>query len=263
MSTDRVVSLAAGVSPELAAEPLRLIEAAADAGWPAVGIWYDPASWQAATTAAVAARLADTGLVPLDMEVIRLGPDGDHGDAIVDTAAEIGARNVLAISAFDDPGATAARLAELCDRAGATGPRVCLEFMRFTAVRSLADALDVVGRVGHPAVGILIDQLHVARSGTTWDEIETADHGLFPYVQWCDGPGEPAGWSDREIITDALDARCPPGDGELDTAGFEELFAPDVPFSLEVRSKALRDDFPDHTDRARHLLAATRRALST
>ena len=261
MPSHRLVSLAAGVSPELADDPAALVTAAAEAGWPAVGIWYDPATWNETTTREVRSRLDDTGLIPVDVEVIRMGPDGDHGDAIVDAAAELGAANVLAISSFDDPGQTADRLSQLCERAEPGGVRVCLEFMRFTTVRNLADAIEVVGRTGHRTAGILIDLLHVVRSGTAFDEIAAADPHLFPYVQWCDGPAEPAGWSTREIITDALDARSAPGEGGLDAMAFERLFAPDVPFSMEVRSKALRDGFPDHTQRAAHLLAATRRAL--
>ena len=261
MTEERLLSLAAGVSPELAVDPVTLVEAAADAGWPATGIWFDPATWTDQTTSDVGRRLRDTGLTPVDVEVIRLGPDGDHGDAVVDVAASLGARNVLAISSFDDPGQTAERLSELCERAAPAGVRVCLEFMRFTTVRNLADALDVVARVDHPSAGILVDLLHVARSGTGFDEIAAADPKLFPYAQWCDGPAEPAGWSTGEIITDALDDRCPPGEGALDATGFERLFDTAVPFSMEVRSKALRDGFRDHTERAVHLLAATRRAL--
>lgn len=261
MHTTRLLSLAAGVSPELADDPATLVSAAADAGWPAVGTWFDPASWTDATTREVKMRLDDTGLTPVDVEVIRIGPDGDHGEAIVDAAAALGARNVLAISSFADPAQTAERLAQLCERAQPGGVRVCLEFMRFTAVRDLADAIDVVGRTAHPSAGILVDLLHVARSGTGFDEIAAADPHLFPYVQWCDGPAEPDGWSTREIITDALDARSAPGEGGLDAMAFERLFAQEVPFSMEVRSKALRDGFPDHTERAAHLLEATRRAL--
>ncbi|MEM7286243.1 MAG: sugar phosphate isomerase/epimerase [Actinomycetota bacterium] len=261
MTSHRLLSLAAGVSPELAADPVALLSAAADAGWPAAGVWFDPATWTETTTRAVRGRLADTGLTAVDVEVIRLGPGGDHGDAIVDVAAELGAANVLAISGFEDPGETADRLGSLCERAAPAGVRVCLEFMRFTAVRNLADALDVVRRVDHPSVGILVDLLHVARSGTGFAEIEATDPQLFPYVQWCDGPAEPSGWSTAEIVTDALDARCAPGEGDLDAGGFERLFDPEVPFSMEVRSKALRDGFPDHTERAAHLLATTRRAL--
>lgn len=258
----RLLSLAAGVTPELAADPVGFVTSAADAGWEATGVWFDPETWTDATTAAVRRRIDDTGLVPLDVEVIRLGPDGDPGDELVDAALALGARNVLAISSFDEPDRTAARLAELCRRAAPGRVRVCLEFMRFTAVRTLADALDVVRRTGEPNAGVLVDQLHVHRSGTTFDEIAATDPGLFPYVQWCDGPAEPAGWSTREIITDALDARSAPGEGELPVMAFAELFAEDVPFSMEVRSRRLRDSWPDPTARARVLREATEAALA-
>ena len=258
----RLLSLAAGVTPELAADPVAFVTAAADAGWRATGVWYDPGSWTDATTAAVRRRVDDTGLVALDVEVARLGPDGDAGDEVVDAALELGARNVLAISSFEEPDRTAERLAALCRRAAPGGVRVCLEFMRFTAVRTLADALDVVGRVGEPNAGILVDQLHVHRSGTTFDEIAAADPGLFPYVQWCDGPAEPSGWSTRELLADALDARSAPGEGELPVMAFAELFAEDVPFSMEVRSRRLREEWPDPTERARALREATEAAVA-
>lgn len=259
----RLISIAAGVSPELAADPAAFVAAAAEAGWPATGVWFDPDSWDDAQTKRVADRLRSGGLVAVDMEVIRIGPDGDCGDRLIDAAAEIGARNILAISSLADADATAERLAHLCRRAAPAGIRVCIEFMRFTEVKDLTAALDVVARCGEPNAGVLCDLLHVARSGTTLEAIGAADPGLFPYVQWCDGPAEPAGWSNRELVIDALDDRSIPGEGALPTAAFEALFADEVPFSLEVRSRHLRETFPDPTERAAHLLRGTRVALAT
>jgi len=259
----RLISIAAGVTPELAEDPATFVDAAGHAGWPATGIWYDPASWTDKTTAEIRRRLDDHGLLALDMEVVRMGSDADCGEALIDAAAELGVRNILAISHFEDPARTATRFAELCERGASAGIRVCLEFMRFTPVRTLADALDVLSRINQPNAGILVDLLHVVRSGTTLDALDAADASLFPYVQWCDGPAEPRGWDRREIITDALDDRSAPGDGDLPVNEFERLFDASVPFSLEVRSLALRDRFPDPVERAQHLLSLTRSALQS
>lgn len=259
----RLISIAAGVSPELAADPVAFVQSAADAGWSATGIWYDPATWTDATTKRLARRLGDSGLVPVDMEVVRMGPDGDCGDQLVDAAAELGARNILTISSFDDVGATSERLAALCERAAPASIRVCIEFMRFTSVKTLADAIEVVALAAQPNAGILVDLIHVFRSGTTYDQISEADPALFPYAQWCDAPAEPRGWSTRELIGDALDDRAIPGEGELPAMEFVGLFEESVPFSMEVRSAALRDAFPDPTARARHLLEGTENALRT
>lgn len=255
MSDGRLLSIAAGVTPELSADPATFVETAAAAGWAGTGIWFDAESWTDKTTTAVRRRLDDTGLVAVDMEVIVIGPDGDVGEACIEAAAEIGAANILTISRLDDPGQTADRFGQLCQLASPAGIRVCLEFMRFTSVRNLSDALDILSQADQPNAGVLMDLLHVERSGTTFEEINAVDPELLPYAQWCDGPTEPQGWENRELIIDALDDRSIPGEGGLRAAEFEQLFAPEVPFSVEVRSKALRDQFADPTERARHLLS--------
>ena len=48
-----LLSLASGVLPEFS--PVDTAAAAIAAGWPAVGIWVDPATWTAAIAAEVAA----------------------------------------------------------------------------------------------------------------------------------------------------------------------------------------------------------------
>ncbi len=260
---DRLISIAAGVTPELEADPASFIGAAADAGWSGTGIWFDPATWTDRTTSQVAARVRDTGLIAVDMEVVRMGPSGDCGMELIDAAAQIGARNILTISSFEQPEATAERLAELSRHAAPAGIRVCIEFMRFTRVRTLADALEVISLTDEANAGILVDLLHVHRSGTLMSEVAAADPALFPYAQWCDGPAEPVGWDTRDLITDAVDDRMIPGAGSLDALGFPQLFDEEVPMSVEVRSKALRDGFADPVDRARHVLAGTRAALTT
>lgn len=258
----RLLSIAACVTPELNEDPAAFVAAAHKAGWPATGVWFDEASWTSRTAADVRRRLDDSGMVAVDMEVVHMGTDRDCGEALIDAAVEVGARNILTVSHFADPTQTADRFAELCQRAQPAGITVCIEFMRFMEVKTLADALNIVHRADQPNAGILVDLLHVVRSGTTLDEIAAADPGLFPYAQWCDAPSEPRGWDRRDIITDALDDRSIPGEGGLPIAEFEKLFADSVPFSLEVRSKALRETFRDPVERARHLLAGTRAAFS-
>lgn len=262
METPRLISIAAGVSPELTDDPCTFVEVAAEAGWRGTGVWYEPSSWAANTTQEISKRVKDTGLTVVDMEVVRMGPRGDCGEGLIEAAATIGAKNVLTVSLFDEIEATAERLNELCTFARDFDIRICLEFMRFTTVRTLADALQVVQIVDQDNVGILVDLIHVFRSGTTYDMIRGADSSYFPYAQWCDAPSEPCGWSTKELIRDAVDDRSIPGEGDMPVNEFESLFDLTVPFSIEVRSKALRDDFPDFLERAKHLLSATSTAMT-
>ncbi|MEC8768095.1 MAG: sugar phosphate isomerase/epimerase, partial [Actinomycetota bacterium] len=206
-------------------------------------------------------RIDDNGLEAVDMEVIRLGRSIDTGEALIEAACEVGAKNILVISSLHSSEETAEQLSHLCSLAKAGDITICLEFMKFTSVKSLSDALEVVKLVDAPNVGILLDLLHVVRSGTTFKEIKACDPKLFPYAQWCDGTAQPVGLSDSELIIDALDDRLIPAQGKLDALKFESLFDTDVPFSIEVRSKHLRENFPDYEERARYVLDQTLAAL--
>ena len=261
MVSSRLLSLAAGVIPELTKDPARFVEVTAAAGWKATGVWFDKDSWSSTTSREVKKRIDDSGIEAVDMEVIRLGKSIDKGKALVEAACEIGAKNILVVSSLHSSIETADQLSYLCSLAEAGNITICLEFMKFTSVKSLSDALEIIKLIDAHNIGILLDLLHVVRSGTTMSEIAACDPNLFPYVQWCDGNQQPIGWSDSELITDALDDRLIPAQGELNALEFESLFDEGVPFSIEVRSKKLRDDFPDFEGRARYVLEQTLAAL--
>lgn len=253
---NRLLSLAAGTMLEFA--PAETIRAAADTGFGAVGIWFDHDSWTHATTNEIRRRLDDTGLIALDVEPVMVSPDGDHGDAIVDAAIALGARHVLVASLDDDHPRVAARLAQLADRLGDAPVRLVLEFLPSLGVRTLADAVAIVRAVGRPEVGILIDTLHLARSGGAPADIAQLNLNLFPYLQMCDAAAEPADPSRRGLLDEALHHRLLPGDGALPLDAYLHA-VPEVPLSFEIRSRALRERYADATERARAVWAATHR----
>jgi hypothetical protein len=63
------------------------------------------------------------------------------------------------------------------------------------------------------------------------------------------------------LVRDALDDRLIPSQGELNAAEFESLFDEKIPFSIEVRSKTLRENFPDFSERSKYVLDHTLAAL--
>jgi sugar phosphate isomerase/epimerase len=253
---DRLVSLAAGVTPELADDPAAFVEAAAIAAWPACGIWFAPDTWDAATTGRVRRALDAGGLVPLDIEVVRLGQHDPR--PLVDVGGDLGVRNVLAVSFLADRAQTLARFAELCELADDAGMRACLEFMPFSSVGDLQSALAVVAEAAHPAGAVLVDALHLARSGGKPDDLRAVERQLVPYVQWCDAAATIADTSTAGLVADALDGRSCPGEGELPVAEFLDATEPDVPLSLEIRSAALRAAYPDPVARASAVLSSCR-----
>ena len=260
--SDHLLSLASGVLPECS--PEQTAAAAVDAGWPAVGIWVEPATWTAATAAEVLARTRDAGIIVLDVEVVWLKPGADDPEhlRIIDAGAQIGARNVLVVSSDPDPQSSADKLRRLTEHAAERGMRVCLEFAAFTEVTSLAAALDILVR-SHPDTGLLIDPLHFARTGANPQMLRGIDPHRLPYAQFCDAPASgPSPQDVPAIIHEALDLRLDVGAGGLPLRDLLGELPAAIPLSIELRSKALRDAFPGAKERASALLQATRSGMS-
>lgn len=251
----RKLSIAAATLKDLG--PADTVAVAAEAGFDGAGIWFDPATWTDSVAREVRGRLDDTGIVALDMEPIILGPDGDPGDRLVDAAAEIGAHHVLVASRLADRDAVAERFAELCRRAAPAGVKLVLEFLPVFGIRTLDDALTAVRAAGEPNSGVLVDSLHLARSGGSVDEVAALPAELFPYLQVADAPAEPPDPSLPGLLDEAINGRSLPGQGGLPLTQLVEA-VPGVPLSAELRSAELFADFPDPLARARAVLAACR-----
>jgi sugar phosphate isomerase/epimerase len=259
MHMDRVLSLAAGTI--LDADPPAAVRIAADVGFPAVGIWYDPDTWTSHRTSELKLSLARYPVVALDIEPIMLTPNGDHGNAIVDIAMEIGAQNILVASRDSDVQRVGDRLAQLAERLRGSPIRLVLEFLPILGIKTLPDALAAVAVASNPTVGVLIDSLHLARAGHTAKDLRQLDPTVLPYIQLCDASATPTDTTMPTLLHEALHGRLLPGDGGLP---LHELLdaVPHVPISLELRSEKLRSDYPNPTVRAKVLLDRTNRFLN-
>jgi len=257
------ISFASGIVPEFG--PIDTIRAAHAGRFDMTGLWVDPDTWTDTTTREARAALADTGLPLLDVEVIWFQPGSDMAlhKKVIDVGAELGAQNVLCVSSEPDMGKTAARLQELCIHAEGTGLRVALEFGIFTEVKNLTMALAVLEDVAHPLRALLIDPIHVDRSQSAIADIARIPRELLPYAQFCDAPAERPDPADfPAIIEDAIDLRQQCGEGVLALADIYKGLPPGIPLSIELRSKALREGFPDPGARAKAVAEATRRWLA-
>lgn len=246
-----MLSLAAGVCPET--DPATFVVACAEAGWEACGIWFDPETWTDGVALDVRSRLDDTGLIALDMEPIFVTPDGDHGERMIEAAATVGARNLLVVSRGVDDATFTERFGELCVLAAPHGIGCGLEFMAFMSIRDLPQAIAVLDAVDQPNAAVLIDNLHLDRTGGTPDDAAGVDSTRLRYVQLCDAPAV----RPHNLIVEALDGRLTLGDGALPIRELVAALPDHTALSMEIRSADLRARFPDPTDRARHVLTTT------
>jgi sugar phosphate isomerase/epimerase len=251
-----MLSLAAGTV--LDASPAEAIAAAAHAGFDAVGLRFERPP-DAAERADIRRRLDDAGIVLLDVEVarIRAGSSAEEYAWLVDVAGELGARFLLVVSEDPDRARTAGVMEALCRRAQPYRLSIALEFMLFTAVKTLADANTVIAAVGQPNAVVLVDALHLARSGTSPTQLGSAPIG---YVQLCDAP-VPGPVDEPELANEARHGRLMPGLGELPLTDLIDAVADDVPMSVEVQSDELaRTTSPEH--RAAMAIAAAREVIA-
>jgi sugar phosphate isomerase/epimerase len=249
--TSRLLSLAAGVCPDVG--PADFVAACAAAGWDACGLWFDPTTWTDRVAADVRRRLDDTGVHALDMEPVFVTPEGDHGDRMVEAAAAVGARHLLVVSRGVDDAAFADRFGALCDLAAASAIGCSLEFMAFMSVQTLPQALAILDTIDRPNAAVLIDNLHLDRTGGTPADVAAVASHRLPYAQLCDAPAT----APDDLYTEAVDGRRVLGAGGLPVGELVEALPPDCALSMEIRSANLRSAFPDPAERARHVLHTT------
>jgi sugar phosphate isomerase/epimerase len=258
----RLISLAAGTHPDFT--PVQTVHAAAKAGFGGCGVWFDADIWTDQTTKDVRQAFADTGLVPLDIEVIWIMPgdeDPNH-DRQLAAGAEIGVKNVLIVSSDPIADNTKRRFEILCDKAEKADIYANLEFLPITEVKNLSDGLDIVTSVGHPNGKLLIDPTHLHRTGGHPNDLKALSPDLFSYAQYCDGVDKLAEDTFEAILSDAVDGRLLPGDGAFPLSALVDVLSPDLPLSVELRSKALRDTYTDAAERAQVVFDATMRTLN-
>jgi sugar phosphate isomerase/epimerase len=240
----------------LGVSPPDLVSLARDAGFDSVGLRISAATpaeqpWpmlgDTPMLAETVARLADTGVAVLDVEVVKLRPDLRREDykPTLETGARLGARHVTVNS--DDPDLERATeaFARLVADAGEYGLRPVIEAIPFTELASLEQALDMAERSG--GGGILLDTLHLQRAGDDLERLRSIDAQLLSYVQVCDGPlalpsglsrperlprSQPTEGDDRQVEARAL--RLLPGDGELPLADMLTATAVELPVSVEA-----------------------------
>jgi sugar phosphate isomerase/epimerase len=251
------------------ANPLELIDCAAVAGFDAVGMRIVappgaapimPVIGDFALQRAITAKLSASGIILLDVEAIWLTPETkvDSFAAVLDTAAALGARHLIASGNDSDKTRMADHLAQLCEEACRRGLRVMLEFLPYTQIRTLAEAHELLCLIGPADAGLLVDALHLSRSGGSPADIAAYDPTLFSLIHLCDALSQPP--LPEEFRAEARGGRLLPGDGGLWLEAFLLAFSAETAVAVEAPSVQLARMSPGLRAKA---AAAAGRALLT
>jgi sugar phosphate isomerase/epimerase len=149
----------------------------------------------------------------------------------LDVMAELGAHRVNFLSVDPDRAAAFDQCALFAQLAGERQLEATLEFLPGLSIGDLATAIAAHQHVNQPHFKLLLDAMHLFRSGATRSDLSALDPTIIGYVQLCDVPRVP-------VLTDYGDEarhhRLPPGAGELPLSDLLAIVPAHVTIGLEV-----------------------------
>jgi len=227
--------------------PHELVTLAADAGFESVGIRitgrrvgdpYTPVIGNPAAIADIKARLRDTGVRLSNVSAYHLYPDVSLRELgpLVDTTRELGARAIV-VSCYDaDHARFCDTVAAYADVAAQAGLRLAFELVPFSQAKTLGEVVKIIRTVARDNFGILVDPLHIVRSGAKPEDLRGLPRDWFVFAQLCDAPRDkPAG---LDLPSEARTGRLGPGEGELPIAAILDALPPDLEIECEFPTVA-------------------------
>jgi sugar phosphate isomerase/epimerase len=185
-----------------------------------------------------AQRLADTGVSVLDCEIFWLRPETRVADyeGLFAVMQRLESRLLLVLSRDPELQRSFDNFVSLCELGAPYGVLCCHEFSKITPVETLGQTVAIVKRSGQANARVLVDALHLSRSGGTVAEVAAVDPGMFEYAQLSDAP---AAIPDMERMRLEPGDRLLPGQGGLPLVDLVRVLPADLPLAVEAPVKQL------------------------
>ncbi len=253
----------------LGQDPADMVHLAADLGVPRIGLALTPVAmvpddvqpWNLRSDAplyrAVKAAISERCVEVVLGEGFLIHPQIDLGQcgADLDLLARIGTRKVNCVGLEPDIARCHDQFAIFAALAAARGMTATIEFMPFVAINSLAKALNCAAAADCGTGSVLLDSMHVFRTGTSLADIAALDPAMIGHVQLCDARSD---WSDADYMTRAKFDRLAPGEGDLPLREFLGAVPESLVIGLEVPQRAKALAGANHRSRISDLISATR-----
>lgn len=258
----------------LGLRPVEFVHLARDLGCAHIGLALNPLvkspdsyqPWSLRDDAALRretlAALRETGVSVSQGEGFLVTAGADIADAArdMDLLCELGAPRVNILSIDPDRGRSFDQFAEFARMAADRGLQATLEFMPGLTVPDLPTALAALDHVGQDHFRLLIDTLHLVRSGGSAGDLAALSPDRIGYAQLCDAPLAPTISNYGE---EASHHRLAPGEGELPLRAILDALPRNIVIGLETpRLDLAQAGVGPHqrlsaaVDRTRRMLAA-------
>jgi sugar phosphate isomerase/epimerase len=223
--------------------------------YPAFSLRDDPARRRATIAA-----MRECGVTISLGEGLNIRPGGDvRGyERDLDIFAELGTERVNTVSMDPDRDRSFDQFGLLAELAAARGLRTVMEFAPGLSIADLPTALRALHHVGRPDFKLLIDTMHLVRSGSGATDIAALDSDLIGYVQLCDAPLEPRFES---YFEESMFERMAPGEGGLGLHAVVAALPGDRVYSLELPLRSEAEAGIGPYERLGKCVAAARRLL--
>ena len=249
----------------LDAGPAGQIKAAAAAGFQSVGLRLNPLLKSDPQIAGLAERerkvedlISQHRMKVLEIGVFPLLPTLDPASLkpVLALSQTLGARFLVCPVEDADKDRRLSTFSKLCDLAAAYDLTCLIEFNPYSACPNLAAAVDIVEATKADNKGLVIDALHLSRSGGDPEDLRRVDPNWLKLVHLCDATPKPEGLRTiDEMRAESRTARLLPGEGALWLKRLMAALPEDVGVSIEAPS-AKYADLPA-TERARLAFAAS------
>lgn len=239
-------------------EPFAMVQAAAEGGFAATALrltghapgdeWpFDPS--QAADRKRMRMIASQSGIKLQNASTYRFGGDrsAEEYRPILDCCAQLGIETITANSFDGDVARVTDLMAGVAEQAKPMGIRLAIEFIPTSQIKTAEQAKMIALATGMPNVGLVIDALHLWRSGGSPATIAALPQERVFAVQLCDAPL--AAPLPENLAEEMRAARLLPGEGELDLQALMKALPAVVEVEIETPNARFKELRP--SERAR------------
>ena len=267
-----MTELALGFLSVFALPPVEFVNLAADLGCqhistivqgqPLVPLDFPPFSLKdAALRKELLAAMNDRGVsISLgDGFLVLPGADMRNFCSDLDVLAELGVPRINVVSLDPDLRRTFDQFAALTELGAQRNIETDVEPVPGLTIGDLPTALVALDDVGRPDFRLLIDTMHLVRSGSSAADLSALDPQHIGYAQLNDTTLQPR---IDNYMEEAMYERMVPGEGELPLRDILAALPPDIVIELEVPRRSLALAGVSPIDRLRPCVDAARRLLA-